>query len=232
MDYMKDWGILGVVEFEEGANGAETFADSGFNSRDQGTTYRALQAAGGYKIQTVTSKGPEFMYNYFGSQIYPGGRCYAIIKKHNVPSEYRLSNKFNASQNSGRYLTRNNKRDIAFLPYQMSFLCLPKGGILPRGAVSYLDEQGYMRRDGIAIHLGDLFSVPIGHVYSSRKSYFDNIPIMNPDLRKNEFSQYHTPSTNAILENTAFTDSNKNISFSDTMLLKIIINTGDMVMPL
>ena len=235
MDYFKDWRVAGVVEFEEGADGAETFQTSGFNDRDVGTVYRAYQAAGGYKIQTVTSKGPEFMYNYFGSQIYPGGKCYAIIKKHNVPAEYRLSNKFNVSQYSGKFITRQVKKDRPFLPYQMSFICLPKGGTLPRAAVSYLDEWGHLRRDGLAIYLGSIFSVPIGHVYSSRKSYMDNLPIMNPEMRKTDtMSQAfgYPYSSQTALENSAFSDSNKNISYSQTMLLKIILNPGDMISPL
>ena len=133
-DYWEKWGIGGVVEFEEMMDGSESTLTSGFSNN---TSYKTQHACG-YKIITVSAKGPQFMYNIFGSNIYPGGKCFAIIKKHAIPTEYNLDNKLNVAALAGYHPTVrqplvNNVPHIV-KPYQMSFVCLPTGGLLPAAA--------------------------------------------------------------------------------------------------
>lgn len=175
-DYWGSWSVGGIVEGEEMLDGSESFITSGFagNSR--------TQASGGYKIITITSKGPQFCYNYFGSNIKPGGKCYIIFKKHSIPSEYYLDNKTNVASFSGRHTVINrtpliNNVSHVIKPYQASFVCLPNGGKLPPEATMYRDERNILRRDGIPIYLGKIFSVPIDHVFKNVASYYDIDPI-------------------------------------------------------
>lgn len=175
-DYWEKWSIGGVVEGEQMMDGSESFMTSGVNAN------RHSQRSGGYKLVTVVSKGPQFLYNYFGRNIRPGGKCYAIIKKHAIPTEYYLDNKPNIASLAGRHPVNNRTPLIGNVqqtikPYQMSFVCVPDGGRLPREAVMYKDERDILRRDGIAIYLGTIFSVPIDHEYKPVTDFFDIDPI-------------------------------------------------------
>lgn len=173
--YWKDWTIGGVCESEQMFDGSESNITSGFSGNSH------TQQSGGYKIITVVSKGPQFLFNYFGSNIKPGGKCYAIVKKHNMPSEYYLDNKPSIASLSGRHAVNRtpliNNVPHVIKPYQMSFVCLPNGGKLPREATMYRDERGILRRDGIAIYLGTIFSVPIDHNFKAISSMYEIDPI-------------------------------------------------------
>jgi hypothetical protein len=126
---------------------------------------------------TVSSKGPEFIRNYFGSNIAPGGDAWAIIKKQPVKTDYTLMDP-NTIKSSRTNTTLQDK--ISFRPYQMSFVCMPNGGPLPSEATRSIDEHGFTRRDGIAIYLGHFFSIPPDHVYRNL-----DINIVGPYTNRN-----------------------------------------------
>src|SRR5277367_741665 len=205
-DYMDKWSWEGVVEFEETWSGGESFSTSGFYGSarsDQG-----FQESCGYKLLTFTARGPEFMYNYFGSNICPGGKCYSVFKKYNVPPNYSISSKRNISSLIGRkttnspWLANGLPRDKPFKPYQMAFFCLPKGGQIPDEIRTYTDEMGIKRRDAIVTYLGTIFSIPHGFTYKSNYNYLDTEPVTcrYPD-RPDEGSKPFTNSYDA-MDNT------------------------------
>ena len=210
-DYWKDWSIGGIVSAEEMLDGSDSFTTSGISAN------RFSPSAGGYKIITLSTKGPEFLYNYFGSNISQGGKCYAIFKKNKVPGDYWLDNKPTIAALSGRHTvdTRlpmiRDTQDIV-LPYQLSFVCLPNGGPLPREATMYRDERGVMCYDAIVIYLGTIFSVPIDHQFMPVTEFFT----INPDTRRRE------PLTGG-----AYTDSRNGYDPNGIMFMKLILDCDD-----
>ena len=209
-EYWRHWGIGGIVESEEMLNGSESFTTSGFSGNSRS------QAAGGYKFITISSKGPQFLYNYFGPNIKAGGKCYAIFKKHALPREYYLDNKPNIGALSGRHsvprvpLIDDVPNDVR--PFQLSFVCLPNGGKLPRAATMYRDERDILRRDGIAIYLGKIFSVPIDHVFKPITNFYD----VDPVTKRITDSRGHP-----------FTDAREGRDYEGIMYMKLIMDCDD-----
>lgn len=174
-DYWDKWRIGGIVESEQMLDGSDSTLSSGVSSGSYS------QRAGGYKLVNMGIKGPFPLYNYFGSNIKAGGKCYAIIKKTNIPTEYYLDNKPTQAALSGRHPVINRTPLIGNVqktikPYQMSFLCLPHGGKMPREARMYRDEREILRRDAIVIYLGTILNTPPDHVYRPISNYFDVDP--------------------------------------------------------
>jgi len=162
------------------------------------------------------------MYNLFGDNIRPGGKCYAIINKHPIPAEFHLNNKpNNASINGMNAPTRSapliNNVPQSVRPYLMSFACLPDGGRLPPEATMYYDEHNELRRDGLAIYLGKIWSVPIHHVYKPNKNYYD----VDPITRRIPESK----------EQFAYTDDNRGVERDSIMLMKLILDSDDGLAP-
>lgn len=218
-DYWEKWTFGGIVETEQMMNGAESYQTSGF-SGDQNIR---TQNAAGYKVICETAKGPQFMYNVFGDNILPGGKCYAIIKKHAIPSEYNLDNKLNMASIAAHNIPTSktpliNNVPQVVKPYQMSFVCLPTGGILPPQATMYYDELENLRRDGLAIYLGKIWSVPINHEYRHINNYYDVDPITK-----------RIPNVN---ECRAFTDASEGIDRNGIMYMKLIFDCDDGISPL
>ena len=178
-DYWEKWRFGGIVEFEQMLDGSESTQTSGLNL---GTN---MQRASGYKLVTLTAKGPQFMGNLFGSNIKPGAKCYGIFKKQAPPTEFHLSGKNNTLQTQLGQATLTAPVDVPvinnlarpILPYMMSYVCLPNGGLLPPEATMYYDESGDLQRDGIVIYLGKVWSVPIDHVYKPLNNYYDIRPM-------------------------------------------------------
>lgn len=210
-DYWEKWSVDGIVEFEEMLNGAESFQTSGFSN-----TMRTQNACG-YKMITVSAKGPQFMYNYFGDNIKPGGKCYAIIKKHAMPTEFNLDNKLNVAALAGQHHNERmplvNNVPHLVKPYQMSFVCLPNGGCLSPEATMYYDESNVLRRDGLAIYLGHIWSVPIDHSFKNVNNYYDVDPL--------------TKRIPNVKEYTAYNDASDGIQRDGVMLMKLILDCTD-----
>ena len=211
-DYWEDWTVGGVVEFERMADGAESGTTSGFSSTSR------YQHACGYKRTTNTSKGPEYIYNYFGDNIKPGGKCYAIIKKHAMPTEFVLGSKINpasiaAVRQISTGLVQVNNAPKLVRPYQMSFVCLPDGGLMPSEALCYLNEAGEVKRDGLLIYLGTIFSVPIYHKYRHITNY-----------NHVESTVHRIPDRK---EQHAFSNSNEGIMRESVMLTRLIMDSND-----
>lgn len=224
-DYWEKWGVGGIVEFEEMLDGSEASITSGLN---QGSN---APRAAGYKLCTITAKGPQFCYNYFGSNIRPGGKCYALIKKHQTPTHFNLSSKFNAATALGLNsidhaidtpIIDNLARGIR--PYQMSFVCLPTGGMLPLEATKYYDELGELRRDGLAIYLGKVWSTPINHDYRPLNNYYDIKPFQSrvPNSTT-EFSDKW--------DAAAFNDAQSIVDHEAIMHMKLIMDPDDGLAP-
>ena len=216
-DYWKKFSFDGIIEFERMDKGYESTYSSGvlpYVNNNQN------QNSGGIKRVTTTAMGPQFVYNYWGSNIKPGGKCYAIIKKHalTVPT-FNLSNKQNISSITGlkkvEPVTVLNNIATNILPYQMSFVCLPNGGLLPQEATMYYNEDGDIKYDGIAIYLGKIWSVPIDHVFRPIKDYNSVEPIMDRNI-----------------QNVPYTDSNVGVDRESIMLMKLIFDCDDGISPL
>lgn len=126
----------------------------------------------GKRKLTVSSKGPQWILNYFGPNIKAGGSCWAIIKKQPVRNDYILSQS-STSGNSNNNSIKSNlfhstyQDKVSFRPHQLSFICMPDGGRPPAEATRHIDELNRMRYDGLAIYLGTLFSVPHDHVFKN-----------------------------------------------------------------
>lgn len=215
-DYWANWSVGGVIQFEEMMNGAESSMTSGFS----GVGSIRSQNAAGYKAVTITTKGPEFMYNLFGHNISPAGKCYAIIKKHAMPTEFNLDNKRNLAALSGLHRVTErmpliNNVPHLVKPYQMSFVCLPSGGSLPEAATMYYDENEILRRDGLAIYLGKVWSVPYNHVFKNINNYYDVDPITSRIPNVNEY--------------TACNDASQGIDREGIMLMKLILDCDDSI---
>lgn len=119
----------------------------------------------GKRHLTVDAKGPQFIHNYFGPNIKPGGSCWAIIKKHPVRNDYILNQPQLTMLSQKHHSTYQDK--VSFRPHQISFICLPDGGPLPDGVTRYINEEGTLFYDGLAIFLGYMDGVPPDHVYKN-----------------------------------------------------------------
>ena len=225
-DYWENWGVGGIVEFEEMLDGSEATLTSGLNSGSNS------QRAAGYKLCTITAKGPQFCYNYFGSNIRPAAKCYAIIKKHQTPTHFNLSSNFNAASALGLNsinhavdtpIINNLARGIR--PYQMSFVCLPSGGMLPPEATKYYDERGELRRDGLVIYLGKVWSTPINHEYRSINNYYDIAPFQTrtPHSAGTEYNEKY--------DRTSFNDAQSIVDREAIMHMKLIMDPDDGLAP-
>lgn len=215
-DYWKKWSFDGMVEFEEMANGAESFQSSGFEGFTQ---YGRTQAAFGYKMVTMISKGPGYCFNYWGSNIQPGAALYAIFKKQPIPTEYHLTNKRNPAGLTGHYYPQSpvelEGRPREFKPYQMSLVCMPRGGALPQGAVMYYDEQEVLRYDAIVFSLGKVFCTPPDHKFRELTNYYDIQPITKPIPDLDEQARF------------AYADARQGVNHSSPALMRVIWDCDD-----
>jgi len=206
----ESFSFEGVVEFEEMANGAESYITSGYNYRSTDIPYRE---AGGNKLCTITAKGPQFVFNYWGENIKQGYDAYFVLKKCEIPADYyyMLSNKSNVTALTG-YKRINNKVSLQkFRPYQLCPFCLPGKLTVPREFKYYFDEEDNKRRDGLIIKIGTFFSVPINHVYKENTN-FNPPPVILKDLSP-KIKPYR--------------DANEGARKEETMLAKLIINCHD-----
>jgi hypothetical protein len=222
-DYWRDWSVDGVPETEMMAGGGESLMTSGIGARGP-------QSGSGYKIETLTARGPTYMYNYWGSNLWPGATLYWCFKKHDAPAAYLLNNKMNTASLSGNWPTR---KVTAYKPFQMSFLCLPHGGVVPPEARMYTDEMGNRKFDGIVGYVGQVFSVPNNHVYKNvLVDKHHTMPVIR-SLPGRDGSMFH-PDEGSFLDagGVAWNDANKNVSRIDAMLPKIILNSNDGILPL
>lgn len=206
-DYWDEWSLEGIVEFEEMANGAESYVTSGYNGKVP------YQQAGGNKLCTVVSKGPQFVFNYWGDDIEAGKDAYFVLKKHDIPSEYyyMLNNKNNMASLSGvRKLTpEQTMNKELFKPFQLAAFTLPGHLPVPREYKQYYDENGLIRRDGLIIKAGTFFSVPVGMTYKINNNFNPKpITIQNKNTK-------------------IFNDSHKGARKEETMLAKLILNCSD-----
>lgn len=117
----------------------------------------------GAKRATVDSKGPQFVKNYFGSNIKSGGHAYAVVKRFAMDAEYMLSESKYSIKSIDSALRTNEL--APFRPLQISFFCMPDGGPVPDVVRTYVDQEGIMRYDGLVIFIGTIFSVPPDHTY-------------------------------------------------------------------
>ena len=215
-DYWAPWTVDGIVEFEQMLDGSESVTTSGFSGR-----YNS-QAGNGYKVVTLSSKGPQYVYNYFGSNIKAGGTCYMIIKKHSMPDSFVLDNKLNEGSLAGNHrvhdpMPYSNGVHVLVRPYQVSFLCLPNGGPLPPEATTYFDEDGMLKRDGLAIYLGKIWSTPIDHQFRNISNFFNVDPLTR---RVPEYKEYG-----------AHNNANQGVDRSGTMYMKLILDCDDGIAP-
>ena len=228
-DYWAKWSVAGVVEFEEMLDGSESTQTSGLKSGHN------MQHSGGYKLVTITSKGPAFMYNVFGSNILSGGKCYALIKKHTASNSFNLSSKSCQAQALGLNSVHIaphidtpmlGNTGNAIQPYQMSLVCMPSGGILPPEATMYYDEMGELRYDGLAIYLGKIFSTPIDHVYKPLNNYYDIKPMTQrqPSVAGSDYV--------AKYDAAPFTDAQQqSVGQDEIMYMKLMIDCNDGLSP-
>lgn len=210
-DYWKDWSISGVVEAEEMLDGSDSFHAGGL---DPGSS---SARAGGYKLLTMATKGPVSIHNYAGRNIYQGGKMYAIIKKSKIPGDYWLDSRPGPTTYAGRHsvdmklpMIRDNKQEI--FPYQMSFMCLPNGGPLPREATMYRNERGDMCYDAIVIYLGTIFSTPIDHEFMAITDFYE----LNAETKRRE-----------PINNGGYNDVRSSYDPNAIMYTKIILDCDD-----
>lgn len=144
----------GIVRNEEGlAVGGETSLTGGYRQTQNGE----IKLFGdGSKILTNIAKGQVKIYNIFGSSVCSGSTIFAIIKKFNAPTEYRLNSRINDGDCSN--LKKCNYRKH-FKPFQMALLALPSHGSVPRKYLEYIDEDGHLGY-GKAIKLGKILFKP------------------------------------------------------------------------
>lgn len=119
----------------------------------------------GKRRLTVDVKGPQFVHDYFGPNIQSGGYAYAIIKKQPVRNDY-IVNQARTNMLSSKYHSTFQDK-VSFRPNQMSFICMPDGGPLPREVTRYIDERGTVRYDAEKIFLGYIDSTPPDHVFKN-----------------------------------------------------------------
>lgn len=117
----------------------------------------------GAKRATVDSKGPQFVKNYFGSNIKAGGHVYAVVKRFPMDAEYMLSESKHSIRSIDSALRVGELQP--FRPHQIAFFCMPDGGPVPDTVRTYVDQEGIMRYDGLVIFIGTIFSVPPDHTY-------------------------------------------------------------------
>lgn len=219
-DHWKDWTVEGVVEAEELYGGGESETTSGLSLGSS-----AMQNT---KSTTVVCRGGQFMYNIFGESVTEGATLWGVLTKSEAPDSYRLVGKNNLSgTTSGRSIRIETEEDELsmpdvdgsvemkptshgtqlhhlFRPYQLKLLAVPSGESVPVDYLTYVDERGLMRYDGLAIYLGRVFSVPTGHEWQP--------------LTTNAHEQRNLP---------VYTDA----TVGHTKLLKALLNVGDSVMP-
>ncbi len=162
MDLWKQWSVEGVVSYEEGADGSETFRTSGFNNDGNHTG----RTGDGSKIVTIISKGAVDTFNIFGPSLTESGALFLVIKKAELPEHFRLTGKQNIA---GRHSNINFKKTVSsmgagnFRPFLMHAVTIPFGHSMPKEYLEYVDENGLLRRDGLPIYLGQVFSAPEWH---------------------------------------------------------------------
>lgn len=116
----------------------------------------------GSRLMTVDLCGPAFVYNYWGSNIEPGGRLFAVIKKYPQPLDFRLRRGGGVLRDLAMQISVEQKH--FFRPYQMGFYCLPPGtSAVPRELLTYVHDMGHMCYDGLPIFLGTIQSIPPAH---------------------------------------------------------------------
>lgn len=170
-DYMANIRFEGVVETEVTSRGNESSITSGFGTDAAfgASSYTA------YKLLNIISKGEQKMFNYFGTNIRPGGRCYAIVKKFSADiPDFRLCPKRNlAGMHGTTSITKPNPHKIR--PYMMTFVCLPFGGQLSMDHLKYEDELGRTRYDAYTMFIGSISHVPVDHIYTYIDASKDNL---------------------------------------------------------
>jgi len=139
---MKDFVIFGIAEFiNEPQYGAEC----------------------GERLLTMSVRGPQFIFNYFPPNIMAGGRIFAMFRKEIVPDRYYLT--IPERENTTTPVQRKTETHQTFMPWQMTFLSLPRGGPVPREKLRFYDEQGILRSDPMIVQLGQVFANPQDHIY-------------------------------------------------------------------
>lgn len=118
----------------------------------------------GSRLMTTDFCGPAFVFNYWGANIEPGGKVYAIIKKYPQPLDFRLCRTGGVMKTLAQQISVEQK--AFFRPYQMGFYCLPPGTrACPRELLEYVHDLGHTCYDGLPIPLGTIQSVPPNHSY-------------------------------------------------------------------
>ncbi len=214
--YWRDWCVDGIVESEEMLDGSESNNSSGYPPNRN-----MPMAAEGFKMTTVTTMGKQKLYNSFGQNIRQGGTCHMIMKKHTMPTEFNISNKLNLTNIMGRHkVDVPQSKSDAFRPYLISYVCLPRGGIMPREALYYYDEDGLLRKDALRVKLGTIFSTPYLHRYKECNNYYDKKPLLP---------------TNEMVSNDpgAFVDANVGTGRGeDVTLMELLLCSTDGICPL
>jgi len=137
----------------------------------------------GPKILTVNTKGAVKTFNIFGRSVYPGYKCFAIIKKMDAPKDFILSTKSKyLDQGQSLKISMNYQKEF-FKPFQMSFIALPYNYV-PMEYLEYSDENG-IKNYGIGIRLGTIQFSP---------RYMD----MGPPPPADIFINPHTNSLDAV----------------------------------
>ena len=100
----------------------------------------------------MSVRGPQFIFNYFPPNIMAGGRIFAMFRKEIVPDRYYLT--IPERENTTTPVQRKTETHQTFMPWQMTFLSLPRGGPVPREKLRFYDEQGILRSDPMIVQLG------------------------------------------------------------------------------
>lgn len=177
-DIWQNYVFDGVVETQSPSQSAGHFGpkfthhvfDSSYGGprgpRSSGTMVFEETTIDGSRLLTVDARGPAPVFNYWGSNIQPGGKLYAVIKKYPQELDFVLARETGNHIRNVESAYNTVTQKPFFRPYLMGFYCLPPGTrSCPRELLQYIDELGYTRYDGWPIFLGTVHTVPPDHKY-------------------------------------------------------------------
>jgi len=109
------------------------------------------------KAMVVTMQGPALMHNYWDNTVCSGTRLFLLIKRTDLPKEFRIQANINAAKTLTRLTDEAGNRFVE-KPFQIIPWCSNEFYEPPKAALEYQDPNG-LKRIGAYIHVGVCQSV-------------------------------------------------------------------------